>query len=121
MLDIDHKSNHLDQHNRRNNLEIQGIPANVTDHELEGKVIDIFRCLGIEVKGSDIEDCNRLGYAKPKNAIAIFVSRKFCYQALDKKMELHKLDLHKVGFLPSKNIIFKQKLDSDKSVIDLEM
>ena len=121
MLDIDHKSNHLDQHNRRNNLEIQGIPANVTDHELEGKVIDIFSCIGIEVKDSDIEDCHRLGYAKPKNAIAIFVSRKFCYQALDKKMELNKLDLHKVEFLPSKNIIFKQKLDSDKSVIDLEM
>ena len=98
MLDIDQKSNRLDQHNRRNNLEIQVIPANVTDHELEGKVIDIFSCLGIEVKGSNMEDCHRIGYAKPKNAIVIFVNHKFCYQALDKKMELHKLDLYKVGF-----------------------
>ena len=59
---------------RRNKLEIQGIPANVTDDELEGKVIDIFSCLGIEVKGSVIEDCHRLGYANPKNTIIRFVN-----------------------------------------------
>ena len=62
------KSNHLDYYSRRNNLKIQGIPANVTDDELEGKVIDIFICLlGIEVKRSDIEDYHRLGYANPNN------------------------------------------------------
>ena len=92
LLEIDHKNNHLDQYSRRNNLEIQGIPANVTDNELEGKVIHIFSCLGIEVKGSDIEDCHRLGYANPKNTIVRLVNRKFCYQALDKKMELHKFE-----------------------------
>ena len=42
LLEFDQNSNNLDQYNRRNNLEIQGIPANVTDDELEGKVIDIF-------------------------------------------------------------------------------
>ena len=52
---------------------------------LEGKVIDIFSCLCIEVKGLDIEDCHRLGYANPKNTIVRFVNRKFCYKALDKK------------------------------------
>ena len=83
MLETDQKSNHLNQYGRRNNLKIQGMPANVTDDELEGKVIDIFSCLGIEVKGSDIEDCHRLGYTNPKNTR--FINRKFCYQALDKK------------------------------------
>ena len=67
MLETDQKSNHLNQYGRRNNLKIQGMPANVTDDELEGKVIDTFSCLGIEVKGSDIEDCHRLGYTNPKN------------------------------------------------------
>ena len=67
LLEPDQKNNHLDQYNRRNNLEIQGIPTNITDDESEGKVIDIFSCLGIGVKGSDIEDCHRLGYANPKN------------------------------------------------------
>ena len=42
LLEFDQNSNNLDQYNRRNNLEIQGIPANATDDELEGKVIDIF-------------------------------------------------------------------------------
>ena len=52
LLEIDEKSSHLDHYNRRNNLEIQDIPGNVTDDKLEGKVIDIFSCLGIEVKGA---------------------------------------------------------------------
>ena len=30
LLEIDQNSNHLDQYDRRNNLENQGIPANVT-------------------------------------------------------------------------------------------
>ena len=85
LLEIYQKSNHLNQYNRRNNIEIQGIPANVTDGELEGKVIDIFSCVGIEVKGSDIEDCYRLGYGNPKNTMVRFVNRKFCCQTLDKK------------------------------------
>ena len=46
---------------------------NVTDDELEGKVIDIVSCLGIEVKGADVEDCHRLGYANAKNTIDRFV------------------------------------------------
>ena len=74
LLEIDQKRNHLDQYCRRDNIKIQGIPANVTDDELEGKVIDIFGCLGIEVKGSDIEDYHRFGYANPKNTTIRFVN-----------------------------------------------
>ena len=75
LLEIDQKRNHLDQYCRRDNIKIQGIPANnVTDDELEGKVTDIFGCLGIEVKGSDIEDYHRLGYANPKNTTIRFVN-----------------------------------------------
>ena len=47
--------------------------------------MDIFSCFGIEVKGSHVEDCHRLGYANAKNTIIGFVNRKFCYQVLDKK------------------------------------
>ena len=85
MLEIDQKSNNLDQYNRRNNCKIQGIPASVTDDELKGKVVDIFSHLSIETKGADIEDHHRLGYANPKSRIIRFVNHKFCYQAGDKK------------------------------------
>ena len=45
LSEIDQKSNKLDQYNRRNYFEIQGIPANLTDNELKGKVINIISCL----------------------------------------------------------------------------
>ena len=118
LLEPDRKNNHLDQYNRRNNLEIQGIPTNITDDESEGKVIDIFSCLGIGVKGSDIEDCHRLGYANPKNTIVRFVNRKFCYQALDKKkMDLHKLDSRRLGFNPVKTLYFSETLTSTNELL----
>ena len=108
MLELDQKSNNLDQYNRRNNLEIQGTPVNVTEDELKGKVTDIFSSLGIEVKGADIEDCHMLGYTNPKNTTVQFVNRKFCYQALDKKMELHKLYSKRFGFNAVKTLYFSK-------------
>ena len=77
-------SKHLDQYDRRNNIKIQGISTNVTDDELEGKVIDIFSCLCIE----ECKKCHRVDYANPKNTIVRSVNRYFCYQALDKKNEI---------------------------------
>ena len=57
---------------------------------------------------SDIEDCHRLGYANPKNTIIRFVNWKFCYQALDKKMDLHKLDSRRLDFNPVKTLYFSE-------------
>ena len=79
---------------RRNNLAIQGIPSNIIDDELEGKVIDKFSC---HIKG-----CLRLDYTNPKNTIVRFINQKFCYQSLDKKKDLHKLDNRRLGFNPVK-------------------
>ena len=78
------KNNH-DQYTRRNNIEIQGIPARVKDEHLENKVIDIFRCLKISIDPSDIEDCHRLGNSTPKNTIDRFVNRKFGKKVLEGK------------------------------------
>ena len=49
-----------------------------------------------------MKDNHRLGYANPKNAIVRFVNCRFCCQALDKKMELHKLESKRLGFNPVK-------------------
>ena len=54
LLELDQKSNSLDQYNRRNNLEIQIIYVNVSDERLEEKVIYIFSCLDIDVEGVHI-------------------------------------------------------------------
>ena len=57
--------NRLDQYNRRNNLEIQGIPSTVDDNVLEDKVMEIFKCLKIPLAKSHTEDCHRTGQIKP--------------------------------------------------------
>ena len=110
LLKLDQKCNNLDQYSRRSNLEIQGIPANVSDKKLEAKVIYIFSCRGIEVEGADIEDCHRLGYVNLKNTIVRFGNHKFCYQALDKKMQLYKLDSKRLGFNPVKISYFNENV-----------
>ena len=58
-----------EQYTWHNNIEIPGFPATVADHDLENKVIYIFRCLKINIDPSDIEDCHRLGNSTPKNTI----------------------------------------------------
>ena len=105
VLNLEHKLsqseariNSLDQYNGRNNLEIQGIPSNVSDDTLEDKVIDIFHSLNINVSKNDTEDCHRLGKAYLKNTIVQFVNRKFCCEALHIKLNLRKVDSTKLGF-----------------------
>ena len=101
--------NRLDQYNRRNNLEIQGIPSTVGDEVLEDKVIEISECLNILLAKSDIEDCHRLGKSNPKNTIVRFVNRKNCYAALSKKLDLQHIDKAKLGF-PEANLFFNENL-----------
>ena len=119
MLDLDQKSNSLDQYNRRSRLEIQRIPANFADEKLEEKVTDIFSWLGIAVEGADIGDCHRLGFPNLKNVIFRFVNQKYFYQTLDKKLELNKLDSERLGFNPIKALYIKENFT--QSVTGLEM
>ena len=117
VLNLEHKLsqseahvNDLDQYNRRNNLEIQGIPSNVSDDALEDKVVDISRSLNINLSKHDIEDCHRLGKADPKNTTVQFVNRKFCYEALDNKLNLRKVDMTKLGFQAGAILYFNENL-----------
>ena len=101
--------NRLDQYNRKNNLEIQGIPSTVDDEVLEDKVIEIFKCLKIPLAKSDTEDCHRLGKSNPKNTIVRYVNRKKCYAALSKKLDMRHIDKVKHGF-PEANLFVNENL-----------
>ena len=61
LFELQKASNKQDQHTRRKNLKIHGIPAEVKDDQLEEKVIDIFSQLNISIFKSDIEYCRQLG------------------------------------------------------------
>ena len=117
VLNLEHKLsqskahvNSLDKYNRRNNLEIRGIPSSVSDDALEDKVVDIFHSLNINVSKHDIEDCHSLGKADPKNTIVPFLNCKFCYEALDNKLNLRKVDMTKLGFQAGAILYFSENL-----------
>ena len=47
-----------EQYSRRNNVEVSGIPHEISDNNLEDKVIDICKDAGIEIGHMDIEGCH---------------------------------------------------------------
>ena len=75
--------NKQDQCNRRNNLDIQGIPDSVPDNQLEEKVTEIFDQINVQINTFDIEDYHRMGKSK-KMTIVCFVNRKNCKTVLEK-------------------------------------
>lgn len=87
----------LEQYDRRNNIEIQGIPNNIINEELEGKVIEIFKAIDIDITSYDIEDCHRLGHASPKTTIVRFVNRRNCKTALITRKKLKTANLEDIG------------------------
>ena len=98
IIELDISRNKLDQYTRRNNIEIQGIPAMLSDDHLEHKVLDICKSINLTVENSDNEGCHRIGNSDPKTTIVRFVNRKFCNLILDKKHELRKTDNAKLCF-----------------------
>ena len=59
---------------------------------------------------NDIEDCYRLGKADPKNTIVQSVNCKFCYEALDNKLNLRKVDITKLSFQAGAVLYFSENL-----------
>ena len=92
VLKLEHKFSQSKAHT--NNLEIQGIPSNVSDDAWKDKVINIFHLLNKNVNKNDIDDCHRLRKAVPKNTIVRFVNRKFCCEVF----KLRKANSTKFGF-----------------------
>lgn len=60
LLELDHKSNSLNQYNWRNKLKILEIPTNTAHENLEEKVTDFLSSVGSKVEGADIEKCRNL-------------------------------------------------------------
>ena len=64
VLSLEIGGNHLEQYGRRNNLEIAGISDDVSDENLEAKVIEVLNEIQVDVSRSDIEPCHRIGKSK---------------------------------------------------------
>ena len=73
------------QYQRRNSIEITGIPESVDQKDLEDEVVNIFKVAGVKVNGRELDNfqmqaCHRIG--KKGITIVKFVNRKFAYEGL---------------------------------------
>ena len=64
VMSLEINGNHLEQYGKRNNLEITGIPDDVSDENLEEKVIQVLSEIQVNVSSSDVEACHRIGKSK---------------------------------------------------------
>ena len=80
---LERELNQLNQYNRRENIEISGIPDSF-DHELEKTVISILRRIGVEnLEYFEIAACHRLKKRKEEkyaSVIVRFINRKRAIQ-----------------------------------------
>ena len=101
----------LDQYQRRNNIEISGIPK-VFEDNLEEKVIEVWNSLGFneELKTSDIQACHRLDElsgaspTSPKKKVVRFVNRKHAEMLYSKRFEIKDADLSSTGIPENVNL-----------------
>ena len=76
IIELDISRNKLDQYTRRNYIEIQKLPATVSEDHVEDKVLDICKAMNLTVENNDIEGCHRIGKGNPKTTIVKVCEQK---------------------------------------------
>lgn len=103
------------QYGRRNNLEISGIPNDVSDEDLESKVQDIFNKIDIKIKTREIEACHRLPPTRNnpnKKTIIRLVNRKKIEKCLKDKKKLANVNMEELGFAPETKLFASENLNN---------
>ena len=112
VMSLEINDNHLEQHRRRNNLGITGIPDDVSDENLEEKVIQVLSEIQVNVSSSDVEACHRIGKSKnsPKKALARFINRKHTKKALINRKGLININKSSRSLSSSDKIFINENL-----------
>ena len=117
IIDIEKQSQPLEQYTHGNNLEIRGIPNNISDEALETKCTEILDAVDISVDNSEIEACHRLptnrrNKNKPKTVIVKFTNRKFVEAACSKnnREKLKSCNKIHLGFAENTELFFNENL-----------
>lgn len=93
IADLESRLVEQNQYVRRNNIEIGGIPKNISDSDLEGKMIKLCNLFDKSLTSKDIEACHWLG-KKQNRVIMRFVNRKHCVKLLANRKKLIDFDLN---------------------------
>ena len=97
------------QYNRRDSLEIAGIPGNVDDKNLESTTLAILEEIGVgKVESGEVYACHRM--KNKKNTIIKFTSRKSADTALYKRKNLKDMNMNKFGFSEQTRIYINESL-----------
>ena len=79
------------QYNRRESLEIDRIPENICDKDLETKALNILTEIGVtKIQHWQVHACHRL--KNKKTTIIRFVTRKFADEALHMRKKLKSIN-----------------------------
>ena len=60
IISLEENEANSEQYNRRNNVELFGIPSDIQENNLEKVMIDIYRNSGLEIEQNDIKAYFRL-------------------------------------------------------------
>ena len=97
------------QYNRRESIEIAGIPDSVNDKDLENKSLQILGSIGVDkVEPWQVHACHRL--KNKRNTIIRFISRKTADSALYKRGDLKKIDKTSLGFPADTKLYINENL-----------
>ena len=97
------------QYSRRECLEVDEMPRQVDDKNLETKVLSIFQKIDCKINPTFIDDCHRLGKNNDR-VIVKFTRRKDCKQILKVKKDLRNLDMEDLDLPRGTKIYIKQNL-----------
>ena len=112
VMSLEIYGNHLEQYGRRNNLEITGIPDDVSDKNLEEKVIHVLSEIQVNVSSFDIEACHRIGKSKnsSKTTIVQIINRKHAKKALINRKGLTNISKYSRSLSGSNNIFINENV-----------
>ena len=98
LLKMEHQCWANAQYSRRGEcLEVVGIPKEVEQKDLEGKVLSVLEKVSCKIDPDNIEDCHRLS-KKSDNVIIKFTRQKDSQHVLRVKRDLRNVNLEDLGF-----------------------
>ena len=108
---FDKATNSVRPYDRRNDIEITGIPHNIRDKNLEHSIIAVFKAADIQISHSDIEDCHRIGKSKgnSKKTMVRLENRKYCKQILYNRKKFKNFNGSVIG-MPNNKIFVNETL-----------
>ena len=94
---LEKEMNIFQQYNRRESVELSGVPADIPQHELENFIIETLRRIGVNNLSSyDVAACHRLRQKfkneKVPRVIIRFTNRKRAYESIINRRHLRELN-----------------------------